>query len=453
MKSFPDKRREQYLEKALPSHEEAERVLLGGILLDNSLIAEAAERLTPHDFYSPMNRRIFQAMLTLFQESKQIDPILIGAELKKEGSLESMGGITAITNLTFGLPHFSEASEYVRLIRDASILRDLVRVCGITTNHALSEEDDAADVLDAHESLIHELRDKELNHGFTGIGPLAMDAAHQIKDNAQHNIQLLGISSGLRELDEITDGLQETDFIVLAGRPSMGKTALALTIACNVAGNNTGAVVAVFSMEMNKKQIAKRILASESLIIPAKFKKGFFTADEAARLEALVNNLQHWGLEIDDAGNLSALEIRAKARRLKARRKRLDLIIIDYIQLMKGTSRKQESRQQEVSEISRQLKGLAKDLNVPVIALSQLSRKCEDRRPPKPILSDLRESGSIEQDADIVAMIYRGEYYHETDDNKGVAEIIIGKNRNGPTGMVKLAYMSQFTKFENLFNG
>ncbi|MEJ7625192.1 MAG: replicative DNA helicase [Pyrinomonadaceae bacterium] len=449
---FPDNRRDQYLEKPLPSSDESERVILGAILLDNAVIAQAVEHLRPEDFYSPLNRRVFAAMIALFEKQRQIDPILIGEELKKEGALESIGGTSTITNLTFGLPHFSSVAEYIKVVKDKSVVRSLIRTCNAITSEALAEEDDAENVLDSAEKQIFALAEARTTQSFSRIAPIADRVLARVKEYAKgEGTGITGLSTGFRELDEMTSGLQRTDLVIIAGRPSMGKTALCLTLAQNAALYSK-AVVALFSLEMSKEQLVTRMLASEAHINAHRFRTGHLMSNEWERLANAIGTLSDAKIFIDDTPAISALAIRAKCRRLAAEQKQLDLIVVDYLQLM-GGSKRTESRQQEVSQISRELKGLAKELDVPVVALSQLSRAPEARSPPKPLMSDLRESGSIEQDADVVGFIYREDYYKETEENKGLAELIIAKQRNGPTGTVKLAFLKEFTRFENYFGG
>ena len=449
---FPDSRREQYLERPLPSSEDSERVILGAILLDNALITQAIEHLKPEDFYSPLNRRVYNAMIGLFEQSKQIDPVLIIEEMKKDGPVEAIGGISTIANLTFGLPHFSNLEEYVKVVKDKSVVRTLIRTCNQITSEALAEEDDAEIILDRAEQMVFALAEERTRKGFYHIEPVARDVLQKVTELAHgESHALTGLATGFREFDAKTSGLQKTDLIIVAARPSMGKTALCLTIAQNAAVLE-GAVVAVFSLEMSKEQLVMRMLSSEARIDAHRFRTGHLMREEWARLAGGIESLSRAKIFIDDTAGLSVLEMRAKARRLAAEQKKLDLIVVDYLQLMSAGGRN-ESRQQEVSKISRELKALAKELNVPVVALSQLSRAPEARNPPKPLMSDLRESGSIEQDADVVAFIYREDYYHETDENKGMAELIISKQRNGPTGTVKLAFLKEFTRFENYYGG
>lgn len=450
---FPDTRREQYLERPLPSSEDSERVILGAVLLDNALITQAIEHLKPEDFYSPLNRRVYNAMISLFEQAKQIDPILIIEEMKKDGPVEAIGGVSTIANLTFGLPHFSNLEEYVKVVKDKSVVRTLIRTCNQITSEALAEEDDAEVVLDRAEQMIFALAEERTRKGFFHVEPVARKVLENVTELYKgESHALTGLATGFREFDAKTSGLQKTDLIIVAARPSMGKTALCLTMAQNAAIHED-AVVAIFSLEMSKEQLVMRMLSSEAHIDAHRFRTGHLMREEWARLAGGIETLSRAKIFIDDTPGLSVLEMRAKARRLAAEQKKLDMIVVDYLQLMSAGGRRTESRQQEVSQISRELKALAKELNVPVVALSQLSRAPEARNPPKPLMSDLRESGSIEQDADVVAFIYREDYYHETDENKGMAELIIAKQRNGPTGTVKLAFLKEFTRFENYYGG
>ena len=447
---YPEATREQYLEKPLPSSPESERVILGAILLDNQLITQAIEKLHTDDFYSPLHRRIYKAMTALFERGERIDPILIGEELKKDGSIDSIGGVATITNLTYGLPHFSDIFDYAKVVKDKSIVRNLIKVCNQITSEALAEEDDAKDILDHAEQMIFALADERTRQGFSHVQPIAESVLAKVQEYAKRESHALtGLATGFRDLDEKTSGLQKTDLIIVAARPSMGKTALCLTLAQNAAILER-AVVAVFSLEMSKEQLVMRMLSSEARVDAHRFRTGYLTRDEWGRLAEAIGTLSEAKIFIDDTPGITVLEMRAKTRRLVAEQKKLDLIVIDYMQLMSGGKRT-ESRQQEVSQISRELKSLAKELQVPVIALSQLSRAPEARNPPKPMMSDLRESGSIEQDADVVAFIYREDYYKPTEENQGIAELLIAKQRNGPTGTVKLAFLKEFTRFENYY--
>lgn len=455
MAAYPEARREQFLERPLPSSEESERAILGAILLDNSLIAQAVEHLKAGDFYSPLHRRIFNGMVSLFESSKRIDPILIGEELKKDGSIESIGGVATITNLTYGLPHFSDLADYIKVVRDKSVMRNLVRTCNEITGEALEEEQDAEVVLDHAEQMIFALAEMKERQGFSRIQPIAENVFAKIQEYARHDSHALtGLATGFRDFDQLTSGLQQGDLIIVAARPSMGKTALCLNIAQKAAINER-ATVAVFSLEMSKEQLVMRMLSSQASVDARKLRTGMLSSQDWARLAEAIAVLADTNLHIDDTPGISVLEMRAKLRRLAAEQKKLDLIVVDYLQLMGGSTRT-ENRQQEVSKISRDLKSMAKEFGVPVLALSQLSRAPEARNPPKPMMSDLRESGSIEQDADVVAFIYRQDYYAKNQDDipdneKNIAEIIVAKQRNGPTDTIRMAFLKQFTRFEDAY--
>jgi replicative DNA helicase len=456
MAAFPEPRREQFLERPLPSSEESERAILGAILLDNGLITQAVEFLKPEDFYSPLHRRIFGAMMSLFDASQAIDPILIGEELKKDGSVESIGGVAAITNLTYGLPHFTDVKDYIRVVKEKSTMRSLIRACNQITSEALEEEEPAQIVLDRAEQAIFNLAEQKEREGFVHFQPVAERVFEKIQEFAKRDSHALtGLATGFRDLDIITSGLQPSDLIIIAARPSMGKTALVLNIAQRAAVNEK-AVVAIFSLEMSKEQLAMRMLSAQASIDARMLRTGSLSTKDWTRLAEGIGVLADTHLHIDDTPGISVLEMRAKLRRLVVENKKLDLVIIDYLQLMGGGMGRNENRQQEVSKISRDLKSLAKEFNVPVIALSQLSRAPEARNPPKPMMSDLRESGSIEQDADVVAFIYRADYYSKDVDSipeeeKNIAELIIAKQRNGPTDTIKLVFLKQFTRFEDSY--
>jgi replicative DNA helicase len=445
-----DSARDQLLERPLPNSAEAERAILGSVILDNGLVSQAIELLKPEDFYVPSHRRIFLGMISLFERGSEINPILIGEELRREGELESVGGVTFITNLTYGLPHFANITHYAKIVRDNSLLRQLIKAANKITSEALEAEDDAEVILDHAEQAIFALADERTRQGFAHVKPVADHILEKVQEMAGRTAMLTGLTTGFNELDTMTSGLQPSDLIVVAARPSMGKTSFALTLAQNAA-IHAQAVVGVFSLEMSKESLVMRMLCSEGHVDAHRFRTGFLSRDEWGRLAGALGRLAETKIFIDDTPGISVLEMRAKSRRLAAEQKRLDLIIVDYLQLMSGSSRRTESRQQEVSQISRELKGLAKELNVPLIALSQLSRAPESRTDHRPQLADLRESGAIEQDADVVAFIYREEQYNRTEENAGIAEILVSKQRNGPTGTVKLAFLKEFTRFENMW--
>ncbi|MDQ3686129.1 MAG: replicative DNA helicase [Acidobacteriota bacterium] len=446
-----DLTRDQLLERPLPHSAESERAILGAIILDNGLINQAIELLKPDDFYVRAHNYVFRAMISLSERGGEINPILLGEELKRDGMLEQVGGITFISDLIYGLPHFtSNIVQYAKVVRGKSLMRQLVKVCNKVTSEALEEEDEPQAILDHAEQMIFALADERTRQGFEHIKPVADQVLEKVQEMAGRSVMLTGLTTGFSEFDQMTSGLQPSDLIIVAARPSMGKTSLCLTLAQNAA-IQAGAVVGVFSLEMSTESLVMRMLCSEGHVDAHRFRSGFLSRDEWARLAGALGTLADAKIFIDDTPGISVLEMRAKSRRLAAEQKRLDLIIVDYMQLMSGSSRRVESRQQEVSQISRELKGLAKELNVPLIALSQLSRAPEARSDHRPQLSDLRESGSLEQDADVVAFIFREEQYNRTEENEGKAEIIVAKQRNGPTGTIELAFLKQFTRFENMW--
>jgi len=445
-----DTSRDQMLERPLPHSADAERAILGAIILDNGLVNQAIELLKPEDFYVRAHYHLFRAMISMSERGAEINPILLGEELRRESALEQVGGIAFISELTYGLPHFTNLAHYAKVVRDKSLLRQLVKVANKVTSEALEEEDEASVILDHAEQMIFALADERTRQGFIHVKPVADQVLEKIQELGGRGVVLTGLTTGFNDIDEMTSGLQPSDLIIVAARPSMGKTALCLTLAQNAA-IKADAVVGVFSLEMSKEALVMRMLCSEGRVDAHKFRSGHLNRDEWARLAGALGKISDAKIFIDDTPGISVLEMRAKARRLAAEEKRLDLIIVDYLQLMGGSSKRSESRQQEVSQISRELKGLAKELNVPLVALSQLSRAPEARTDHRPMLSDLRESGSIEQDADVVAFIYREEQYNRTEENAGIAEVIVAKQRNGPTDTVKLAFLKEFTRFENMW--
>lgn len=453
----PDPIRDQPLERALPHSAEAERAILGGILLDNGLISQAVELLRPEDLYVPSHRRVFMAMIALFERGAEINPILIGEELKKESALESVGGISFITNLTYGLPHTTNIENYAKVVRGRSMLRQLIKAANKITEEALQQEDEPEIILDHAEHAIFQLADERIRQGFVHVKPVAEQLLEKIQEMEGRAALLTGLTTGFNDLDKMTSGLQRSDLIILAARPSMGKTSFALMLAENAA-IQTGAVVGIFSLEMSKEALVMRMLCSQANIDAQRFRNGFLSRSEWSQIAKSLGTLADTKIFLDDTPGISVLEMRAKARRLAAEQKRLDLIIVDYLQLMSGSAKRVESRQQEVSQISRELKGLAKELNVPLVALSQLSRAPEARSDHRPQLADLRESGALEQDADVVAFIYRAEQYKTPEereslpeDQKNVAELIIAKQRNGPTGTVDLRFTPSSMRFDNLY--
>jgi replicative DNA helicase len=437
------------LERPLPSSPDSERAILGSIILDNSLIAQAVELVRPADFYVPSHRRVFQAMIFLFEHSSEINAILIAEDLRRDNSLDALGGMIFLTGLTYGLPHVTTIAPYAKVVKGKSLLRQLVRVAEKITVEALDEEDEPQHILDHAEHAIFALADERIRQGFQHIREPAERVLEKAEKVEHHDLVVTGVATGFRDLDAITSGFQKQDLIVIAARPSMGKTSLALTLAQHAA-IKSNAVVGIFSLEMSSESLAMRMLCSEAQVDGQKFRTGFLSNEEWSRLGKSLNTLANTRIFIDDTAAISVLEMRAKARRLATEQKQLDMIVVDYMQLMSGSSNRFESRQQEVSQISRELKALAKELNVPMVALSQLSRAPENRTDHRPQLADLRESGAIEQDADVVAFIYREEQYNRTDANRNIAELIVAKQRNGPTDTVYLAFRSQLARFEDL---
>jgi replicative DNA helicase len=458
MSNTQDSSRDQFLERPLPNSSESERAILGSIVLDNGLISHALEQLKPEDFYVPSHRRIFVSMMSLFERGSEINPILIGEELRRDGSLESVGGISFITTLTYGLPHFANIAHYSKIVKDKAVLRKLYKECARIISELQEEEEEATVIVGNAVNGVFTIND-ELNadqkEDFTSAHVLVTEnitRAHHIQETGS---TLTGLSTGFYDIDSKTLGLQRTDLIIIAGRPSVGKTTLGLNIAQNAAFRGD-AHVAVFSLEMSKSQLGDRIICSEARLDSLRFRSGYINQEEWSRIDAVPNLTLFSKLHIDDTPGLNTIQLRSKAMRLVTEQGPLDLIVVDYLQLMSGSARRSESRQQDVTQISNDLKGIAKELNVPLIALSQLSRAPEGRVDKRPILSDLRESGSIEQSADIVAFVYREDYYRKKSTPEeiapldGMAELIIGKHRNGPTGTVLLRFEESITRFDNL---
>lgn len=435
-----------FFEKGLPSNVEAERSILGAVLLDNSVCNQAVELLRRDDFFLDSHRRIFDKMIVLSERVSSIDLITLGDELRRAGEFEQIGGATYIASLIDGVPRTDNIEHYARIVKKKSMLRKLITASNQIIARAFDEEDDADIIIDQAEQAIFQIAEDKIRQGFQYIGTVAQRRLEQIEQMADRPEMITGVPTGFVDFDHLTSGLQRQDLIIIAARPSMGKTALALNMAQYAARN--GSVVGIFSLEMSAEQLASRLLCSEARVDAHRLRTGFLNREEWARLGDALRRLCETKVYIDDTPGAGVLEMRAKARRLKAEHG-LDLLVVDYLQLMSGRGRI-ESRQQEVSQISRDLKTLAKELDIPVLALSQLSRAPETRSEHKPQLSDLRESGAIEQDADVVCFIYREEVYNETDENRGRAELLIAKQRNGPTGKVELAFLNSFTRFESM---
>ena len=436
-----------FFEKGLPSNVEAERSILGAILLDNQVCNQAIELLRRDDFFLDSHRRIFDKMIALTERIMPIDLITLSDELRRAGEFEQIGGATYIASLIDGVPRTDTIEPYAKLVKSKSMLRKLITASNQVIALAFEEEDEADVIVDKAEQMIFQIAEDCARQGFQYVGDVAHRRLEQIEQMAGRPEMITGVPTGFTDFDRMTSGLQRQELIVIAARPSMGKTALALNMA-QYASKNAN-VVGIFSLEMSAPQLVSRLLCSEARVDAHRLRTGYLNREEWARLADGLRRLCETKVFIDDTPGVGVLEMRAKSRRLKAEHG-LDLLIIDYLQLMAGRGRI-ESRQQEVSQISRDLKILAKELDVPVIALSQLSRAPEQRSEHKPQLSDLRESGAIEQDSDVVCFIYREELYNPTDENQGKAELIVGKQRNGPTGTIELAFLKEFTRFENMW--
>ena len=438
------------LEKGLPQSIEAERCVLGAILLDNQLVNQAVEFLDTEDFYLSSHRMIFQHMISLMERSKAIDFVTLTDSIRSSDQLEAIGGASFISSLIDGVPRLTNVEHYARIVQEKSTLRSLIKRSNEIISSCYEQQDDVESVLDSAEQAIFNIAESKVRSGFVSVSELAKTSFSKIEAAARRRQMVTGIPSGYTKFDELTSGFQPSDLVVIAARPAMGKTTLALNIASHAA-LASGKSVGIFSLEMVGDQLLLRILCSEARIDAHKLRTGRLAKEEWDKLASKLGELSAAQVFIDDTPSISLLEMRAKARRLKAE-SGLDLLIVDYLQLISGGRGRFENRQQEISSISRGLKALAKELDIPVIAISQLSRAPEQRTGDhRPQLSDLRESGSIEQDADLVAFIFRGEIYKQTEENRGIAELIIGKQRNGPTGTVDLAFLREYTRFENLW--
>jgi replicative DNA helicase len=437
-------------DRSLPHNAEAERTVLAAILVDNQAFNSAAEILTRDDFHREAHRRIFEAMSVLAEKSLPIDLVTLKDELARASALEAVGGASYLASLVDGIPRVASVEQWSRLIKEKAVLRNLIHASNRIVQSCFEAEDDAAVLLDRAEKAIFEIAEHRIRQGFVGIRDIVKESFRTIDQLSQSRDLVTGLPTGFVDLDERTSGLQKGDLIIVAARPAMGKTSLCLNIA-QYASMKTGETVGIFSLEMSKEQLVLRMLCADARVDAHRLRTGNLQEKDWARLAKAYADLSAARIFIDDSAILTPLEIRAKCRRLKAEHG-LGLVVIDYLQLVSGAGRV-ENRQQEIASISRSFKGLAKELNVPVIALSQLSRAPEARTEKRPQLSDLRESGSIEQDSDIVMFIFREEEYKPTDENRGVAELIIGKQRNGPTGTIKLAFLKEYTRFENLMPG
>lgn len=439
------------IKRIMPNNQEAEEAVIGSMLLDQEAIVLAAEKLNDTDFYNTRYRVLFSAITELFQEGRPADLVTLVDKLHEKNVSEDIGSVEFLSNIISAVPTSANVKYYVDIVQQKSQLRELIRTTEDIANRCYQDSSNLPELMEDTERRIFELvQGRASSENFTPIKEIALETLESIQSAAQNSGTVTGLSTGFRDLDYRTAGLQPSDLILIAARPSMGKTAFALNIAEYVAMINH-VPTAIFSLEMSKVQLAKRLVSMNSKVDSQRIRTGTLEDDEWAKITESSIILGESSLFIDDTGSISINELRSKCRKLKIENG-LGLIIIDYLQLMSGNSGvKNISRQQEISDISRSLKSLARELDCPVIALSQLSRKVEEREDKRPILSDLRESGAIEQDADVVMFLYRDEYYtKDASTQKGVTEVIIGKQRNGPTCTVKVKWLSQYTKFANL---
>lgn len=433
----------------VPPHSlDAEQSVLGAVLIDNESIHPVLEVLRPEDFYQPSHQLIFQAMMTLGDDRKPIDVVTLTAALRDEGQLEKLGGVEYLSQLVDIVPTAANAQYYARLIKETAIRRKMIHEAGQIIEDAFSLPGGSDTFLDSVEQRVFKVSESRLSAGFVRAGEIVKDSIKQVEKLYISKAPLTGVPTGFYDLDALTYGWQPSDLIIIAGRPSMGKTALALSMARH-ASIEEGRAVAVFSLEMSKEQIVMRLLCSEARVSNSRVRSGKLGESDFPKMVDAASKLSQAELFIDDTGAISVLELRAKARRLH-RERPLGMIVVDYLQLMRGSNRRVDRREQEISEISGALKALAKELNVPVLALSQLNRGVETRNDKRPLMADLRESGAIEQDADIIGFVYRDEVYNPDTADKGVAELIVSKHRSGPVGTIRMAFHAEYTRFDNL---
>jgi replicative DNA helicase len=430
-----------------PNSIEAEEAVLGGILIDNDSLNIAAEKLTSEDFYKGANRLLYAAMLKLWDKREPIDIVTLGTELRKLGSLEQAGGIEYLSRLSSNTPSAGNLLYYVKIVKAMSIRRRLIHEASEIVTEAFNVEHELEHFLDSAEQRILRASDFRTTPSFFKVSDVVQDSITRIEKLLDSTDHFTGVASGFDKLDYLTAGFQPSDLIIIAARPAMGKTSLALSIGQFV-GVHNGKSVAVFSLEMSKEQIVMRLLCSEARVENSRVRSGHLGESDFPKLVEAASRIANSSIFIDDTPAVTVTELRAKCRRLH-REHPLSLILVDYLQLMRSPEY-QKSREQEISDISRSLKALAKELNVPVIALSQLNRSVESRNDKRPVMSDLRESGAIEQDADVIMFVYRDEVYNAATPDKGIAELIISKQRSGPTGAVRLAFAGEFTRFDNL---
>ena len=434
-----------------PQNLEAEQSVLGAILLQNEALAKVMDLLTEEDFYRTAHRKIYRGMLELDERNEAIDQVTLTEHLKGKGELESVGGSAFVAELVMLVPTASNARYHAKIVRDKSVLRGLVNTSTDIIASAYDGTASVEELLDSAERSVFSLAQGRLGRSFTSMKEAISQSVDLIDRFYSGRQTVTGVPTGFTDLDEKLSGLQPSDLVIIAGRPSMGKTSLALGMAVRAAVKHQKKV-GIFSLEMSKEQLGLRMLSSEARLDSHALRNGRLQKEDWRRLTEAAARLESAPIFIDDSGVLSVQQMRGKARRLQKEQKGLDLLLVDYLQLMQGRS-DAESRQQEISDISRSLKSLAKELHLPVVALSQLSRAVENRTDKRPILADLRESGAIEQDADVVIFIYRDELYNPETEEKGIADILVSKHRNGPTGRIQLHFHEQFASFEDLARG
>lgn len=432
----------------VPPHDiEAEQAVIGSMLTDQEAVYAAIERLKPEDFYREDNKQIYTAILNIYNKAEPIDIITLKAELSSMGKLDAVGGLEYIVELPEKVPTTANVDRYIKIVEEKSLLRNLIRAANEILSSGYAQEDDVENIVDYAEKKIFDVMQKKSQKGYTTIKDVLVESFTKLEELYNQKEHITGVPTGFAELDKKTAGLHGSELILIAARPAMGKSAFALNIG-SYAATRANVPVAIFSLEMSKEQVGNRILCSEALVDSNNVRTGELNDEELGKLAETSGELSQAPIYIDDTPGISVMEIRAKCRKLKLE-KNIGLVIIDYLQLIQGSG-KTSSREQEIAEISRSLKILAKEIEVPVIALSQLSRAVEARPDHRPMLSDLRESGSIEQDADIVMFLYRDDYYNEDSEKKNIAEVIIAKQRAGSTGTVELAWLGKYTKFANL---
>ena len=433
----------------VPPHDiEAEQAVIGSMLTDSDAVTSAIEVLKPEDFYREDNKEIYEAILNLYNRSEPIDIITVKAELESMGKFEQVGGLEYLAELPDKVPTTANAMKYIKIVEEKSTLRRLIKTANEIIELGYSPTEEVDDIMENAEKKIFNIMQDKNQKGYSPLKDVLVESFTKLEELYNRKQHITGVPSGFIELDYRTAGFHGSDLVLIAARPAMGKTAFALNIA-TYAAVKANIPVAVFSLEMSKEQLVNRILCSEAMVDSNKVRTGKLEEDDWTKLAEAIGPLSEAEMYIDDTPGINIMEIRAKCRKLKLE-KNIGLVVIDYLQLIQGTNKRGGSREQEISEISRSLKILAKELNIPVIALSQLSRAAEQRPDHRPMLSDLRESGAIEQDADIVMFLYRDDYYNEDSEKKNIAEVIIAKHRGGSTGTVELLWLGNYTKFVNI---